>query len=437
MVKGGGSSMKIPLAASLSLACLFAVTGCAVVDKFGDRAVSYNIQAAQARNQFLLLNIIRSAYRKPLQFSVLTTVTGTATVSGALGGVVPFGGPASGYSINSSSSTVSGGPTFTVANQVDKEFYQGILTPVAMQTVDWYVQAGYPKQLLLTLFVSRISYRRADEPLGMLHTIINQPNAGYADFQALVDELINEGITTESVESKSEIGPALTGAEAAHIDGVSKLKTAGLDLDKSKTDAKTPYQISKTKTGYRFCFDPARKEAAATTELHHQLVARIGEAAIETHACGYEKSDDDKPACAKNQKPTPHKPCATSDDAKRVAALEFTIRGTLGIIYYLGEIARGDLRLDPDDPRGAGFVRPYLTFHGPNADETDVLFELRPAKGDPDLTVAYQDADYSVAAGPSVRDHSSDVLDLVEELAALNSSAKDLPSSSVVNLVGH
>jgi hypothetical protein len=60
------------------------------------------------------------------------------------------------------------------------------------------------------------------------------------------------------------------------------------------------------------------------------------------------------------------------------------------------------------------------------------------APGDPALTVSYEGTDYSVPLFTAdYRDHSSQVLDLVEQLAALNSSNKDLPSSSVVNLVGH
>src|ERR1700741_857952 len=105
------------------VACSLASGGCAAVDQFGDCAVAYNIEGERARNQFLLLNVIRAAYRKPMEFSVLTTVTGTATAMGGISTVLPLGCPASGYQINPSSD-LSGGPTFTVANQVDQEFYQ-------------------------------------------------------------------------------------------------------------------------------------------------------------------------------------------------------------------------------------------------------------------------------------------------------------------------
>jgi hypothetical protein len=222
--------MKRSLVGSL-IACSLVSSGCAAVDQFGDRAVAYNIEGERTRNQLLLLNVIRSAYRKPMQFSVLTTVTGTATATGGLSAVLPLGGPASGYQINPSSD-LSGGPTFTVANQVDKEFYQGILTPVDKQIIDYLFQTGYPKQLLLTLFVSKISFWRANEKGTPPKDFMNRPDSRYFPyFQEVIGELINEGITTERSESTEEIGPPLTSAQAAQMEGISKLKAQGLDLN--------------------------------------------------------------------------------------------------------------------------------------------------------------------------------------------------------------
>jgi hypothetical protein len=424
--------MKRSLIRSFAVAGSLVSSGCAVVDQFGDRAVDYNIQGERARNQFLLLNIIRSAYHKPMQFSVLTTVSGTATASGGLFSVLPLGGPASGYQINPSSNLLSGGPTFTVANQVDKEFYQGILTPVPIQTIDWLFQAGYPKQLLLTLFVSKISFRGANEKKGSQGEFLNHPNNSFLDFQEVTNELVNEGITTESSDSTDEIGPPLTSAQAAQMGGISRLKAQGLDLDKTESGNSTKastYQISKSKTGYRFCFDTMHKGSNAV--LHANLLNRISQSAIDAHACQKAGDEVEKRPCDKKTEFAQRGSCIKAGNAKHADEFTFTIRSTLGIIYYLGEISRGNLRLVD----AAGFVEPILSF--PGSDKPDRLVNLRKATGDPALTVGYEGTDYSVPVDPGYSDHSSQVLDLVEQLAALNSSAKDLPSSSVVNLIGH
>src|SRR5215471_10788380 len=73
------------------------VSSCGVVDRFSDHSVEYNTQAEAIKNQNLLNNIIRSAYRKPLQFTDLSTITGQVSVSGTAAFTVPFGGPRSGF----------------------------------------------------------------------------------------------------------------------------------------------------------------------------------------------------------------------------------------------------------------------------------------------------------------------------------------------------
>ena len=53
-----------------------ALAGCAIVDKYSDRAVEYNLQAEKTQQQNLLLNIIRASLRRPMQFTGLTSITG-------------------------------------------------------------------------------------------------------------------------------------------------------------------------------------------------------------------------------------------------------------------------------------------------------------------------------------------------------------------------
>jgi hypothetical protein len=106
---------------------------CVVVDNFAHRSVDYNLQAENSKNKNFLLNVVRSAYRKPLQFTDLTTLTGQATASVTGVFTLPFAAnhaAATRVSSFSPGATVSGGPNFTVAVLNTKEFYQGILTPL-------------------------------------------------------------------------------------------------------------------------------------------------------------------------------------------------------------------------------------------------------------------------------------------------------------------
>src|SRR5579863_3961427 len=103
---------------------VMALAGCAVVDQYSGRAISYNLEAEQALDQGLLLNIVRASLRRPMQFTSVQTVTGTASASAAATFTVPFipGTGASGFN-----PSISGGPQFTVPVLDTQEFYNGVM----------------------------------------------------------------------------------------------------------------------------------------------------------------------------------------------------------------------------------------------------------------------------------------------------------------------
>src|SRR5918992_6225759 len=114
------------------------LSSCVIVDNFASRSVDYNLQAEHSKNENLLLNVVRAAYRKPLQFTELMTVTGQASASVTGVFTLPFAAnhaAATRIFSFSPGASVSGGPNFTVAVLNTKEFYQGILTPIPMQIV--------------------------------------------------------------------------------------------------------------------------------------------------------------------------------------------------------------------------------------------------------------------------------------------------------------
>src|SRR5205823_4578478 len=146
--------------------------------------------------------------------------------------------------------------TFNVAMLNTQEFYTGILNPIPMQTISFYMQEGYPPKLLLTLLISKITIKQNGEG----QTYINRvtPPEDFNDFltfQRLLDELINSGITTEAVDTLQQIGPPLAASQVANLEGISKLQAQGLDLVKSPSPSGTPsYQIVQTQRQHEFCF---------------------------------------------------------------------------------------------------------------------------------------------------------------------------------------
>src|SRR5262249_8970124 len=84
----GGQTMRrwLDWRAVVAFACVPVLFGCAVVDSYSGRAVDYNREAEQATEQALLLNVVRASLRRPMQFTSLQSITGSANVSGSVTG---------------------------------------------------------------------------------------------------------------------------------------------------------------------------------------------------------------------------------------------------------------------------------------------------------------------------------------------------------------
>src|SRR5262249_38080407 len=92
---------------------LLLLSSCTVVDEFSPRAITYNLAAERAQNQALLLNVVRSSLRRPMQFTTVQSVTGTASEGGTVQLTLPFGNhtPLNPNSVQLSG-MASGGPSF-------------------------------------------------------------------------------------------------------------------------------------------------------------------------------------------------------------------------------------------------------------------------------------------------------------------------------------
>ena len=225
-----------------------ALVGCSVVDDFSGRAVDFNMQAEQVQEQNLLLNVVRASLRRPMQFTGLQSITGNASVSGNGSLSFPFGPP--GHRPPKSLSpdvlglggSISGGPTFIVPVLDTQEFYEGILNPISLQVFDYYLEQGFPPEMLFDLFVSRIVVTWVSDKapprtgtgsdancarstsnannggLGItadsaaptcidvtyLNSVAN--DSDFDQFQAIVDLLFAEGLSTEHVENVARYG---------------------------------------------------------------------------------------------------------------------------------------------------------------------------------------------------------------------------------------
>jgi len=203
--------------------------GCAVVDRYSSRAIVYNLEAEKAQEQAMLLNIVRAYLGRPMQFTTVSTITGTASASGSAqyqfptnlpfgpviaAGTVAFPPVAPNATFGGS---LSGGPAFTVPVLDTQEFYRGILKAIPGQIWDLYIQANYPRDLLFNLFVEKVVMQRVDPNCspGSHVQVCECPSGSHIQkcefvftnyvaydiqinlFQALGDYLLALGLTTQ------------------------------------------------------------------------------------------------------------------------------------------------------------------------------------------------------------------------------------------------
>lgn len=471
---------------ALAAAVAAMLAACAVVDNFAATAVGYNLQAEEIRNQTILLNIVRAAYRKPMQFSDFTTVTGLATASVTAGVSVPFltiPGSVAKEFLATTAGTMSGGPNFTVSILNTKEFYSGILQPISLQTVTLYLGQGFPREMLLTLLLSEIQYKKNGQVIHGYNGVdpAAGPDGHRTDFRMLLRQLIDRGLDAEEIDQATPVGPPLAEQDVSSLGTLAglpqdqtlvKYDGSKIDTDLSAAERgelaakriKTYFRLEKRSTSYRFCFESSRAcvgspiadtglvmnpalvcgAAADVRALAPSPVQPAKGAPQQIHtlmfgAFGPRPSAAKSPAAvsaraaATPAAPSPGCPppeAAAPDAAPSIAAgqeLNMTARSVEQLIYYLGEIARGQLGWN-------GPPKPCpLVATGSGA---ACMFRLRAGPGLPGaISAAYDGASYAIAVDPTGRDRSSQVLGLVSQLLALNNSAKDLPAPSIIPVI--
>jgi hypothetical protein len=335
----------------------------------------------------------------------VSSVSGQATVTGGLAATGTLNTPFDRFSVNPTA-TVSGGPTFNVATLNTKEFFSGILSPIGLQTIASYMQQGRPLNLLFSLFVAKVTITIDGKSRSFSS---NGAGAEFEQFQELAKELQDAGLTTEL--SYIDQGPAMT------MDSIAGLQGSGLELVQS---GKGGMSVRLKQPNLVFCFDPRGPAARAGSEIN-ALVTKL----MTTRRC--------------DTAPTTVMPLAQLP--RSATSITVVPRSTMGVIYRLGEIARTQIGLSdrpcvPTPPAtqcDVPMLHRYRNIGGKTVRLDEPLFKMAQGPTSDALSVFYAGHTYSIVADPNAHDHSSEVLQMVLELQALNSSARDLPTPNLIN----
>jgi hypothetical protein len=157
------------------------LSACSIIDPVDTRYDTVSRSLAKARNESIFLNIVRAAHDYPLSFVTVSNVTPTMTNTSSLGLPSFLLGPGNvSSSANSlftpgrdvifgnttASNATAIGTNFNVSTQETSTFYEGFLKPIDLQTLDYFIRQGYPRELLFWLFTDSFELSLGPHKLG-------------------------------------------------------------------------------------------------------------------------------------------------------------------------------------------------------------------------------------------------------------------------------
>jgi hypothetical protein len=455
----------VAVKACIFVPVFFGLTACAVVDQYSGRAVVYNLQAEQAQEQALLLNVVRASLRRPMQFTGLQSITGTASATGSVtGGAVNtvqkplislFGlGPPSSSTLLASTvastlsgtASMSGGPTFSVPVLDTQEFYQGFLNPISGQLFDLYLQFGYPRDVLFNLMIEKMIIKRLD---GECRIEVHTPECevtirNYAPedvslklFQGMIGYLIRLGLSTEPIieVAKASSGKGADKPAAPEIRqfGFCFAPRAaedyrGIDRHVLCGHPAASLQLKASEIGRKSIITGVPIPKEFIDELFADAVApKLSGDELDVRAMGFSK--------------------IRAFGGKNVS-ISFNTRSIEVILYYLGEVVRRSAHPEKGQlpnpvqvrvgPPQNPFPRKTCPYEGEiNGYRCTNLFVVEEGGWETNgISVEYAGARYTIASD-TAGSWTMPVFDIVKQLQAVNTSAKQLPASNLISVLSN
>lgn len=208
-----------PLSRCLVSAALAAVlSGCAAFDhSLVDMAVAHNRTLDQVERDVALLNLLRAADDQPLTFTVVSYVSGNASVGGSAGfgetrdryfGPLVSGGVNSNLSLNASR-----GYSFSLGPLDNEQFMRAFLGELSLDKLLYIVEGtSLPPEVAWTLAAYSLTFQGSD---GSRTVYTSEPTpTEWGPFQSVLARAIRQGLSVEETSFEVPVGPALSRDEA-------------------------------------------------------------------------------------------------------------------------------------------------------------------------------------------------------------------------------
>jgi hypothetical protein len=376
---------------------------------------------------------VRASHSAPLNFVAFSKVSGATTVAASAGlpgfNLGPFfpvqflgspnllapPSPQRAYSLlnNTLAGSTNANNNFDISILETKNFYNGLLKPVDLPILNFFIRQGYSRELLFWLFTESVR----ETTMGRTIEFLNDPDPRLACqfvrgqercFRDMVDVAMASGLT---VETRTEEKP---GSKSGNKGGKGGGKGGGKSSSKAGGDGQAGESKSDSSTRIvaRFCFDPVLAERARREydpEIFRLLL-----------------TSEHHPRC----KIDPWLPNIETDTlifnfgGTPFGTIKYEIvpRSTLGIYQFLGRI----LALEQADLlvlRGTLYQR----------EDRRILAVERTGTGGCLVDVAFEEEFYCVPLHGA--ENTKRIMGLLAQLVALNTSTLDLAITPTVRAI--
>jgi hypothetical protein len=438
-----------------------------------NNARDYHQVVENVTNDILVTNVLRARDRAPIHYSDLSSFNASLTEITAVTATFPFG-PLRGSSTRNGFQlggiSLQSNPSFTLGTLDTDDFTRGILTPISGDVIGNFIAQGFVNraEAFLLFFNSVQDYdvrlcihpdldRAKKEKLFYTRGVIrNEPD---------LDRVTNTNNTTEPT-SETELGLFLAianyEAPGLYVHGYHELRKISSDFNLNNNTVKDLATLDVSK--FQIRQDPDSKSTSKNYALYsvshdmkYVVCSRHPQVDKEKirqehlidngHGIGYRIF-----ALGPTSLPTRPLQVCTDDeviipDKPEQEKIVLGVRSAQGIIEYLGALLRFQQKHPQHGPITVTYLPPSPVVpqvsnkcpqEAPNTAAQQpsggALFQLTNNPDGARFGVAYRGDTYYVAQA-SEKDHSLEVLALVNQLLDAYKSAKDIPTIHPVTIV--
>jgi hypothetical protein len=442
-------------AAYLAGACLagaaaILLSACAVVDPVDTRYDTISRSLAKARNESIFLNIVRASHDYPLSFDTVSNVTPTMTNTSSLGLPTFLFGPLNPgaaalftpgrdviFSNTTAANSTAVGSNFNVSTQETSTFYQGFLKPIDLQTLDYFIRQGYPRELLFWLFTDSFHLEIGGRQLGYYYSPPDDYGCSSVDpkHRCFVDWVHSATFAGLTVEEQTLQRASSDGKKSGDIGSPATGGGPGTGSGSSK-----PTTIIYA----RFCFSHILAQRARALMTPDQIARAIADIDVTPNdlyhsdlTCGSSLWNPEQEA----QKPQPD--ILPLNFKQRGIVFSIVPRSAYGVFEFLGTLMKmRRLQMQASDGRFYPPNRPYIPDNRPYVleppmletvhEDPELIQVLHNVGGDCFVHTWFRDGAYCV---PEEATTTKRIFALLAQLIAIQTAAGDLSITPIVRVI--